>query len=115
MMYRVPPAIEGGGLKGLDLAASNIPSEADAVAAYCDRTGRDAIPNLQFHLAYNLFRFAAIIHGIKGRALRGNASSTRADKVSRSEEHTSELQSLMRIQYAVFCLKQKHTPITLQT
>src|SRR3546814_3829614 len=31
----------------------------------------------------------------------------------RSEEHTSELQSLMRISYAVFCLKKKkHTPIT---
>src|SRR3546814_3513763 len=28
-------------------------------------------------------------------------------KASRSEEHTSELQSLMRISYAVFCLKQK--------
>src|SRR3546814_2404526 len=30
-----------------------------------------------------------------------------ARKRSRSEEHTSELQSLMRISYAVFCLKQK--------
>src|SRR3546814_4885578 len=30
---------------------------------------------------------------------------------SRSEEHTSELQSLMRISYAVFCLKQKKTNI----
>src|SRR3546814_12089915 len=29
--------------------------------------------------------------------------------VSRSEEHTSELQSLMRISYAVFCLKKKNT------
>src|SRR3546814_5221588 len=29
--------------------------------------------------------------------------------VLRSEEHTSELQSLMRISYAVFCLKQKKT------
>src|SRR3546814_4646841 len=29
--------------------------------------------------------------------------------VSRSEEHTSELQSLMRISYAVFCLKKKHS------
>src|SRR3546814_5128154 len=28
----------------------------------------------------------------------------------RSEEHTSELQSLMRISYAVFCLKKKSTP-----
>src|SRR3546814_1827276 len=32
-----------------------------------------------------------------------------ADKVARSEEHTSELQSLMRISYAVFCLKKKNT------
>src|SRR3546814_5744411 len=29
--------------------------------------------------------------------------------LERSEEHTSELQSLMRISYAVFCLKQKNT------
>src|SRR3546814_8807032 len=38
--------------------------------------------------------------------------------VSRSEEHTSELQSLMRISYAVFCLKKKIntlTPQSLQT
>src|SRR3546814_3159434 len=32
--------------------------------------------------------------------------------VVRSEEHTSELQSLMRISYAVFCLKKKTTPRT---
>src|SRR3546814_2151926 len=32
-----------------------------------------------------------------------------ADQVMRSEEHTSELQSLMRISYAVFCLKKKKT------
>src|SRR3546814_5310234 len=31
-----------------------------------------------------------------------------ADRRSRSEEHTSALQSLMRIQYAVFCLKKKN-------
>src|SRR3546814_6749974 len=30
--------------------------------------------------------------------------------IERSEEHTSELQSLMRISYAVFCLKKKKTP-----
>src|SRR3546814_1941294 len=30
-------------------------------------------------------------------------------QLERSEEHTSELQSLMRISYAVFCLKKKHT------
>src|SRR3546814_8431543 len=32
----------------------------------------------------------------------------RADPAQRSEEHTSELQSLMRLSYAVFCLKKKN-------
>src|SRR3546814_3079559 len=31
-----------------------------------------------------------------------------ADRIERSEEHTSELKSLMRISYAVFCLKKKN-------
>src|SRR3546814_3154135 len=34
----------------------------------------------------------------------------RPTEIARSEEHTSELQSLMRISYAVFCLKKKITP-----
>src|SRR3546814_7865250 len=48
-------------------------------------------------------------------------SCVRADRrvidvpVERSEEHTSELQSLMRISYAVFCLKQKKTRNTQTT
>src|SRR3546814_7270280 len=33
--------------------------------------------------------------------------------IGRSEEHTSELQSLMRISYAVFCLKKKHINIKI--
>src|SRR3546814_1337337 len=37
------------------------------------------------------------------------APSTPAQEALRSEEHTSELQSLMRISYAVFCLKKKTT------
>src|SRR3546814_7513379 len=37
------------------------------------------------------------------------------EAAKRSEEHTSELQSLMRISYAVFCLKQKKPDITKQT
>src|SRR3546814_2426897 len=36
-------------------------------------------------------------------------------ELDRSEEHTSELQSLMRISYAVFCLKKKKTTHTKQT
>src|SRR3546814_6953387 len=39
----------------------------------------------------------------------GRLSARPADLQNRSEEHTSELQSLMRISYAVFCLKKKQT------
>src|SRR3546814_2085347 len=35
-------------------------------------------------------------------------------ELARSEEHTSELQSLMRISYAVFCLKKKNTRTSAQ-
>src|SRR3546814_7614644 len=38
---------------------------------------------------------------------RGNVDILEAGEATRSEEHTSELQSLMRISYAVFCLKKK--------
>ncbi|OHC94304.1 MAG: aminoglycoside phosphotransferase [Sphingomonadales bacterium RIFCSPHIGHO2_01_FULL_65_20] len=86
MAYRVPHDIQGGGLAGLDLDALGLPSEADYIDAYCERVGRTTLPNLQFHVAFNLFRFAAIIHGIKGRAMRGNASSTRADEVGAALE-----------------------------
>lgn len=77
MMYRAPAAIPWG-LAGRDLQALGLPSEAEYVAAYCRRTGRDGIASLEVYLAFNLFRLAAIIHGIKGRLLRGNASSTEA-------------------------------------
>src|SRR3546814_10517153 len=43
------------------------------------------------------------------RALAGLGSASAED---RSEEHTSELQSLMRISYAVFCLKKKNNKHT---
>src|SRR3546814_1344198 len=53
-------------------------------------------------------------------ALRCRAEAGRArgcDQIQRSEEHTSELQSLMRISYAVFCVKKQNNaptiPITL--
>src|SRR3546814_4540767 len=55
-------------------------------------------------------RLAAIWHrarpGVEGEEIR-QAMAGGGDAFRRSEEHTSELQSLMRISYAVFCLKKK--------
>src|SRR3546814_1341133 len=58
---------------------------------------------------------------VAGRRLRLLGPGGRADlalvgrEEVRSEEHTSELQSLMRISYAVFCLKKKKNTKTQQT
>jgi len=76
MMYRLPPRVISG-LAGAHLESLNIPSEADYVAAYCRRTGREGIAQLNFYMAFNMFRLAAIFHGIKGRLARGTAASPR--------------------------------------
>src|SRR3546814_3941095 len=66
-------------------------------------------------------RFVATGHGILSLSVNmspmSRATSHGAQRLgrfrteNRSEEHTSELQSLMRISYAVFCLKKKKTQI----
>ena len=63
------------GLKGADFAALGIPTEAEYVAAYCRRTGAHGIPHWEFYLIFNMFRIAAILHGVLARALQGNAAS----------------------------------------
>src|SRR3546814_3064882 len=55
-------------------------------------------------------RFGAIIDAITDLTVEYLAGQVEAG-VDRSEEHKSELQSLMRISYAVFCLKKKITVI----
>ena len=77
MMYRMPPSLTAG-LTGVDLVALGLPDEAAYTAAYCRRTGRDGIANMDFYVAYNMFRLAAILHGIRGRVVRGTAASAHA-------------------------------------
>src|SRR3546814_4898745 len=52
-----------------------------------------------------------VVHGKRSGAVSGRHSADDALRqllAGRSEEHTSELQSLMRISYAVFCLQQQN-------
>src|SRR3546814_3136490 len=61
--------------------------------------------------------FAALDHAFDGHARipRGGCDfREHAGSILRSEEHTSELQSLMRISYAVFCLKKKQNIINIK-
>jgi aminoglycoside phosphotransferase (APT) family kinase protein len=90
LMYRMPAGIFTG-LAGLDLAALGIPSEQDYAAAYCRRTGRDHLPNVDYLMVFVMFRLAAILHGIKGRLARGNASSAHAAQMVGQLEPLAEL------------------------
>lgn len=74
MSWTIPPALWRG-VAGLDLSALGIPSEAEYVAMYKDATGRDPAEHWNFYLAYNLFRIAAILHGIAQRSVDGNAAA----------------------------------------
>ena len=92
MMYHMPP-VATTGLLGKDLTALNIPSEDAYVAAYCRRTGRAGIApeDWRFCIAYNMFRLAAIIHGIRGRVVRGTAASANAKQMAEMVEPLAEM------------------------
>jgi len=90
MVWRLPPELFRG-LAGHDLPALGIPTEAEFVAAYCKRTGRSGIPAFEYYLVFNLFRIAAILHGVWARALQGNASSDNALAMGRRAEAIAEI------------------------
>ena len=79
------------GIGGLDLAAMGIPVEAEYVASYCKRTGRERIDNWDFYLAYNMFRIAGILQGIMKRAVDGTAASAHALDAGKRARPMAEL------------------------
>jgi aminoglycoside phosphotransferase (APT) family kinase protein len=90
LMYRMP-TLAFPGLAGRDLNALGLPSEAEYVRAYCQRTGREDVPHLSFYLAFCLFRLAGIFHGIRGRVARGTSSSAQARDYARWTDEIAEL------------------------
>ncbi len=74
MQWAMPPGPQGRGLAGVDRADLGLWSDARFVAEYCRRRGIPPIENFAFYLAFCHFRMAAILQGVKKRALDGNAS-----------------------------------------
>src|SRR3546814_8233577 len=102
--------------RGRDQAEADLMAARSAVAS-----ARAELDRARLDLSYTHVR--APISGITGTESRSEGSLidatspessllTTITQADRSEEHTSELQSLMRISYAVFCLKKKHKPNT---
>lgn len=61
-----------------DLKAHGIPTLEEAVAHYCELTGRSGLPDLNWYFSYNTFRLAGILQGIVGRVRDGTANSPHA-------------------------------------
>ena len=81
MAWHIPPG-SFRGIAGLDFEVLGIPSEAEYIRKYCERTGLATPEQLaqdwNFYMSYNLFRIAAILQGIAKRVEAGTASSAQA-------------------------------------
>ena len=79
MAWQLPRDAGINGMGGVDRKALNIPEDNEYIRRYCERTGRDEIRHWNFYLAFCFFRLAAIVQGVKKRALDGTASSAEAE------------------------------------
>jgi len=92
MSWHIPPG-QFRGIGGLDLEALGIPTEKAYVEKYCERTRRGPIDpsHWDFYLAYNLFRIAAILQGIRKRVVDGTAASAHAQDAGSRARPLAEL------------------------
>lgn len=89
MYWRLTPG-EFRGISGVDHELTGIPCEESYVERYCERSGRGAIDNWDFYIAYNMFRLAGILQGIMGRVKDGTASSSHAVEQGRRARPMAE-------------------------
>ena len=82
-MQWVMPADGGAGLAGLDLPALGIPTLDDIVRRYSARADVPVAKKLDWYFAYNLFRLAGIVQGIKKRVIDGTASHAHAAEMAK--------------------------------
>jgi len=81
-MQWMMPADGTAGIAGLDLAELGIPSLEEIVQRYSERSGVPVTGQLDWYFAYNLFRLAGIVQGIKKRVIDGTASSAKAAEMA---------------------------------
>ncbi len=82
-MQWVMPADGGAGLAGLDLPVLGIPTLGEISERYSERSGVPVASRLDWYFAYNLFRLAGIVQGIKKRVIDGTASHAQAQEMAK--------------------------------
>jgi aminoglycoside phosphotransferase (APT) family kinase protein len=92
IQWSMPVSDSGAGVGSLlgHLDDPGVPRLADYVEAYCRRTGRNGIANLDVYMAYNFFRLAAILQGILGRVRDGTAANAEAATMARQVRPLAE-------------------------
>ena len=78
MPYRLDAGDSANGIKGLDLEALGIPSEKALLETYAKSAGCGKIPDIDYYVAFAMFRLAAILAGVLRRGIDGNAADPRA-------------------------------------
>src|SRR3546814_7172980 len=86
-----------------------IMGQAVVVVGDAPRAGIDVVARRKLHLLHGAVAFGEAVAAAQRIVAAAGAilELQYLDLIARSEEHTSELQSLMRISYAVFCLEKK--------
>jgi aminoglycoside phosphotransferase (APT) family kinase protein len=82
-MQWMMPADGGAGLAGLDLTALGVPTLDEIARRYAERSGVPVADQLDWYFAYNLFRLAGIVQGIKKRVIDGTASHAQAAEMAK--------------------------------
>src|SRR3546814_4428298 len=111
-MKHLLPALLLAGLGGHAVGLSEVPP-ADPPRLFLLGTAGGPIPRQERSQPANALVIGGQVYLIDAgdgllRQMAAKRLNLGAVRALRSEEHTSELQSLMRISYAVFCLKKKH-------
>ena len=82
-MQWMMPADGAAGLAGLNLVELGIPTLGEIVHRYSSRSGVPVADKLDWYFAYNLFRLAGIVQGIKKRVIDGTASHAQAAEMAK--------------------------------
>ncbi len=82
LMSWIQPAEGRNGLLDVDFKGLGIPTMDEALARYVEKAGLTDVPDMDWYLAYNQFRIAAILQGIKKRVIDGTASSAQAEQMA---------------------------------
>jgi aminoglycoside phosphotransferase (APT) family kinase protein len=85
-----------GSLEGVDFNTSGIPTEEEYVDKYCERMGIPRIANLNWYMAFSVFRLASIGQGVYKRVISGQASMDRPAVNGTAEIARTALQILHR-------------------